>query len=133
MLVLESGKDVGSRGNTLSYTKAGTDALGLAGSHPYNRIFDIVEPLDGAELLATYSLDVTEEGLAKLSTFGLPATFGAIFSADTAFHKTYYLWKFRRQRPHGQFPLPGRHKGLMRMGIGDTMENEEASGTRTCR
>jgi hypothetical protein len=127
VLVLESGKDVGARGNTLSYTEAGTAALGLAGSHPYNRIFDIVEPLDGAELLATYSLDVTEEGLAKLSTFGLPATFGAIFSADTAFHKTYYLaGNFADNARMANFHYLAFVENLMRMGIQDTMENEEA-------
>lgn len=91
VLVLEQGKDIGLDGNQLSFTKEGTELTGLSGSRYYNHIFDIVTPLSSAEVLATYTLDVNDEGARKLKEAGLPSSFPAITRSTTAFHSTYYF------------------------------------------
>ncbi len=91
VFVLELGKDIGDRGNQLDFTEEGTALFDLSGKRYYNHTFDIVEPLSGVEVLATYNLDVTETGAQKLKEAGLPSSFPAITRTTSAFHSTYYF------------------------------------------
>ncbi|MBI9096752.1 MAG: hypothetical protein JEY71_17985 [Sphaerochaeta sp.] len=90
-LVLQSNEDIGEKANTFAFTQAGKTLLGQEGSNKYKHLFDIVEPLEGAKVLATYTLDVTPEGLEKLRSHGLEPSFPAIILGETANHKTYYF------------------------------------------
>ena len=91
VVVLTMAEDLDGKGNSLVYTSEANQLLYLEGSHPYNKIFDIVEPLDGSTILANYELDVTSSGQKKLIAEGLPSTFPAIIASDTAYHRSYYF------------------------------------------
>jgi hypothetical protein len=91
VFVLEMGMDIGAKGNQLNFTPEGSELFDLSGERYYNHIFDIVQPLAGVEVLATYTLDVTDSGARKLQEAGLTASFPAITRSTTAFHSTYYL------------------------------------------
>lgn len=58
-------------------------------SAPYNYWFDIIEPLEGADVLAHYSLSLTEQGTEQLQVAGIPTDFPAI--VHTSSTKTYYF------------------------------------------
>ncbi|MGE4583697.1 MAG: hypothetical protein AB7C91_03535 [Sphaerochaeta sp.] len=91
IVVLREGIELGADAMTFSYTEQGRSELGLTGSVNYRQIFDITEPMEGTEVLATYSLNVNPSGSARLQAFGLTSTFPAIQSKTTANHKAYYL------------------------------------------
>ena len=91
ILVLVVGEDLGPNVNQFVYTPAGERTLRLSGSTYYTHLFDIVEPLAGAEVLGEYQLDTTPQGARKLKDFGLETTFPAIIRGTTASHSTYYL------------------------------------------
>ena len=90
ILILDE-HDIGRKGNELIFTAKGTELTGISGSVSYQGLFDIVSPLNEAETLAYYSLDVTENGLAKLKSKGLDPVLPAVIRNETAFHTTYYL------------------------------------------
>ena len=90
-LILTSENDIGGQTNTFSFTQEGKNLLGLDKTETYLHLFDIVEPLQGAQVLASYTLDVTAEGLKKLHSHGLEPSFPAIVLGETANHKTYYF------------------------------------------
>lgn len=125
VLVLTCGPDIAEQGSTFTYTREGTAALGLSGTFPYNKIFDIVEPLDGSSTLAEYSLHATEQGAKKLREAGLPLTFPAIVSSDTAYHTSYYFAGNFADAP----VMPNFHylafiDDLMRIGIDNSITSE---------
>ncbi|AEV28235.1 hypothetical protein SpiGrapes_0377 [Sphaerochaeta pleomorpha str. Grapes] len=90
ILILDE-NDVGKKGNELTFTAKGTELTGISVTGPYQGLFDVVSTLSDAETLAYYSLDVTDNGLAKLKAKGLAPVFPAIIRNETAFHTTYYL------------------------------------------
>ncbi|NLE14633.1 MAG: hypothetical protein GX626_02020 [Spirochaetales bacterium] len=109
IVVLRSGIELGPGQMTFSYTERGEDLLGLSGSTAYRLLFDITEPLAGTEVLATYTLDVNEEGRQMLESFGLSSTFPAVQLKQTANHRAYYLggnWAYS-QRTLKLFRLKG--------------------------
>lgn len=125
ILVLEMGTDIESEGNQFAFTGEGNELLGLSGSTCYNRIFDIVEPLAGSEVLATYTLDVTEPGAAKLQQFGLAESFPAVVLGRTAYHSTYYLAGNWADSPAPlRFSFLAGIPTLMKRVTNDTMSSE---------
>jgi len=109
VVVLREGIELGPGRMTFSFTEKGTAVLELSGSIEYRLLFDITEPLGGTEVLATYSLDVSEKGKQLLERFGLPSSFPAIQLKQTANHRAYYLggnWAYS-QRTLKLFRLKG--------------------------
>ncbi len=126
-LVLTMGKEIGPLANQFAFTPEGETALGLSGIYQVPIQFDIVEPLSGAEVLATYTLDVHEKGEQMLKEVGLSPTFPAIIRGETAYHSTYYLagnWAFS-SRPIN-FPYLAGLSSVMRTAIPNSIENEKS-------
>jgi len=100
VVVLREGIELGPQALQFQFTDEGTQRLGLAGSHPYAQLFDITEPLAGTDVLATFELDATAEGTAKLASYGLGTSFPAIQLKQTAHHLSYYFggnWAYNRE------------------------------------
>lgn len=91
VLVLEEGKDTGSEGLQIAFNEEGQELTGLSGSYYYNYWFDVIEPLSAGRVLAEYTLDATQEGLAKLTERGIPVTFPAVVRGSAGLHTTYYF------------------------------------------
>ncbi|MGH0053925.1 MAG: hypothetical protein ACQ5SW_11090 [Sphaerochaetaceae bacterium] len=91
VIVLPSSLALGPKELQFSYTEQGTSFLNLSDSTAYEMVFDITEPLEGTEVLATFTLDLTERGKSLLRSYGLSATFPAIQLKETANHRVYYL------------------------------------------
>ena len=126
IVVLTMEEDLGPGANRFFFTEAGTEQLGLEGSHYYPHMFDIVTPLSGAEVLARYDLDVTASGSEKLHRSGIPASFPAIIRGSVAYHHTYYFagnWAYS--------PLPMKFSflagvpDLMKRASPDSLESEQ--------
>ncbi len=61
VIVLPSKQLLGPNEMQFTYTENGIRTLGLSGSISYEMVFDITEPLEGTDVLATYTLDLTEK------------------------------------------------------------------------
>jgi hypothetical protein len=53
--------------------------------------FDFVQPLEGTDILAEYTMEVTQEGQALLTSLGLDSVFPAITKKTTPDYTAYYL------------------------------------------
>ena len=91
VIVLPSNQLLGPNEMQFTYTEEGVKTLGLSGSISYKMVFDITEPLEGTDVLANYTLDLTEEGEALLQSYGLEDSFPAIQLKETANHRAYYF------------------------------------------
>ncbi|MGE4453856.1 MAG: hypothetical protein AB7D92_04920 [Sphaerochaeta sp.] len=91
VIVLPSSVALGPDEMQFSYTDQGEKILGLSESVSYQMVFDITEPLDGTEVLASYTIDLTDAGKKLLHSYGLLETFPAIQLKQTANHRAYYF------------------------------------------
>ncbi|WP_270180795.1 hypothetical protein [Alkalihalobacillus sp. CinArs1] len=89
-LIVIEGEEIGEDTVTFSFTENGKDHVSdhlVQESSSYHYWFDIVTPENDEEILATYSLDVTEEVEKTLSQSGVPVTFPAVINHQD----TYYF------------------------------------------
>lgn len=103
VVVLTSGVQLGSGAMQLALTAEGKALAGDLPNIAYHSIFDIVEPQADTNILATYSLDVTEEGAKLLKEHGLPTAFPAIVEKEVANHTMYYFagnWAYNKNPIH---------------------------------
>ena len=91
MAVLEEGKESGEGGNVFSWTEKGEAFVGSPVQTRYNYWFDVIEAGDNSEVWATYQLDLTDAGKAKLTELGIPTTFPAVVKHDTGVYTSYYF------------------------------------------
>ena len=101
VIVLRSNIELQGKEMFFSFTEAGNEILGLSGSTKYELLFDVTEPMAGTETLATYTLEVTEQGKALLASYGLTEQFPAVQLKETANHRSYYLggnWAYSNQK-----------------------------------
>lgn len=99
IVVLTEEGDLGPSSMRFLYTEEGERALHLEGDAVYRGMFDVVQPLAEGEVLASYSIDVTEAGKDALEAQGIPTDFPAIVRGRVAAHSTYYLagnWAYSR-------------------------------------
>jgi uncharacterized repeat protein (TIGR01451 family) len=83
LFVLESGIDVGKKGMKITDVRQDDIIMnGVYDNVPYYYWFDILEIHEGTEILANYHFDLTESGLKKMASFGVPDTFPAVIRAS---------------------------------------------------
>ncbi|SFC33084.1 hypothetical protein SAMN04488102_10523 [Alkalibacterium subtropicum] len=107
ILVLEEGQDFEGEGVRFDFTSQGQAFFGMSLSSQYGYWFDIVEA-EAADVLATYSLGLTEKGSKRLSEYdienmipavtrntvsGTPAYYFAGDFADMAATPSFYKYK----------------------------------------
>ena len=79
IVVLQFGPDIGPVGPRYFVSDPASPLMqGIAGDVPYLFWFDVVEPREGASVLGTFRLDVTESGKSLLDSFGLAPEWPAV-------------------------------------------------------
>ncbi|WP_100334015.1 hypothetical protein [Bacillus alkalisoli] len=84
-------KDMLRKEVLLQYTTQGIDTLGLTESAPYHYWFDIIVPQNEAEVLATFSLALTEEAESLLKENGIPTMFPSVVHHQNPAYESYYF------------------------------------------
>ncbi|MEC3883368.1 hypothetical protein VKA52_06490 [Halobacillus sp. HZG1] len=78
-----------------TFTDKGEEQFNLQQSTPYLYSFDILEAEEGAEVLAEYEIQTSEQGTGKLDEHGIPATFPAVTHyEDQGGHRYYFSGDF---------------------------------------
>ncbi|WPZ17028.1 hypothetical protein UM396_10385 [Geobacillus subterraneus] len=90
-LIVLDRRDLGGDGVVFSYTKAGKARWGQHERVPYSYWFDIVQPLDPDDVLATYTLSLSKRGNEKLRAIGVPVSFPAVVRYETRTYQSYYF------------------------------------------
>lgn len=91
LLVLQLHKDTTSLGSKIHFTQQGIDFFHLKRGATYSYWFDIVIPDSESYVLATYAIQLTEEGERRLQERGIPLTFPAIVKNKTNHYTSYYF------------------------------------------
>lgn len=84
-------KDMITNKVLFQYTEQGSSIFGLTESAPYHYWFDIIVPKNEEEVLATFSVSVTEEAGSILKENGIPTTFPAVIHHQNAAYDSYYF------------------------------------------
>jgi hypothetical protein len=90
-LVVMDKKDTGKKGVVFSTTSQGEDLIGEEISTPYSYWFDIVDAINPDEVVANYTLSLSESGKEKMKALNLPATFPAVIHGQNRQFDTYYF------------------------------------------
>lgn len=69
---------------------ANNDVLQGVNTSTFTNWFDIVEPMQGTEVLMDYHLQVTKAGQYKMEEHGLPIVFPAVMRLERSY-RAYYL------------------------------------------
>ncbi|MFG6494940.1 hypothetical protein P8610_06240 [Fictibacillus sp. UD] len=97
MLVLDS-KDMKQKGTVFSFSKKGEEMYGLDAAVPYHYWFDVISPLNEAEVMANYQLKLTDSGENKLNKYQIPLTFPAVVHhQNTLYSSTYFAGDYADQ------------------------------------
>lgn len=89
--VLENGIDVGSRGLQVEFAAPYQAEFSVSASVAYHYWFEFITPDPGTEVLASYNLDLTAAGQARLAALGLPAQFPAMIRNRNTQYTAYYF------------------------------------------
>ncbi|BCB05613.1 hypothetical protein [Bacillus sp. KH172YL63] len=90
-LVILDEKDIGKKGVVFKTTASGEEAFGESISVPYSYWFDIVEPINPDQVLANYTLSLTDSGKETLRGLNIPETFPAVVHQKNRSYQTYYF------------------------------------------
>jgi hypothetical protein len=90
-LVILDKNDIGKEGVIFSTTSAGEKQFGEKINVPYSYWFDIVEPINEEEVLASYTLSLSKSGKETLKALNLPETFPAVVHGENQVFDTYYF------------------------------------------
>lgn len=90
-LMILNGDDITDKGAIFSTTKKGEEEFGEDMSVAYSYWFDIVEAINPDEVLAEYSLSLTDKGKDKLKGINLPTSFPAVIHQENRQFETYYF------------------------------------------
>lgn len=91
LVVLIEGVDTPVGAVRIAMTPAAVERYGTTRSEIWDNWFDIVEPLPGTEVLATYSVALTEAGKKKARGVPITGAIPAIMRRDTPQRLSYYF------------------------------------------
>lgn len=91
VVVLQKGKELGKRDLYLQFEEKYQAEFGIDQSVSYEYWFELTEPDASAETLASYQLDLTEEGKLVFEKLGLPLTFPAMIRSQNTQFTSYYF------------------------------------------
>ncbi|MGG1630314.1 hypothetical protein [Rossellomorea sp. NRS-1567] len=90
-LVVLDKDDIGKRGVVFFTTPEGEELIGEKISTPYSYWFDIVEAINPDEVMANYTLSLSESGKDTMKALNLPVTFPAVVHGQNRQYNTYYF------------------------------------------
>lgn len=95
LLVLQEGKDVGSKGLVIEPVRPRAPLTqGVSRNTPYSYWFDIVSPESGTEVLARFRFHLTPQGEEKMRASAVPETFPAVLLGSGASRRVYLAGDF---------------------------------------
>ncbi|WP_454192706.1 hypothetical protein [Paenibacillus sp. Marseille-Q7038] len=90
MVVLDS-SDLDAHSFGVEFSEKGHEWSRMKGKTSYHGWFDIVEPRTRAEVMAEYTMDLSDAGAEKLISAGIPDHFPAITRLNHTTHYSYYF------------------------------------------
>lgn len=90
-IVVLGKNDLQGDGIDFNLTDQGNKAFSSELDSSYTYWFDIVEPLDEEEVLASYTLPVKKESLDKIKGYGIPVQFPAVIRHQNRQYTSYYF------------------------------------------
>nr|WP_299743289.1 hypothetical protein [uncultured Rossellomorea sp.] len=90
-LVVLDKDDIGKKGVVFSTTPQGEEFIGEEISTAYSYWFDIVEAINPDEVMANYTLSLSESGKDTMKALNLPVTFPAVVHGQNRQFDTYYF------------------------------------------
>ncbi|PFA67449.1 hypothetical protein CN378_11450 [Bacillus sp. AFS015802] len=90
-LVVLDQDDIGKKGVVFSTTSQGEDFIGEKIDVPYSYWFDMVEAVDPDEVMANYTLSLSNCGKDTMKALNLPVTFPAVVHGENRQFDTYYF------------------------------------------
>ncbi|WP_211747204.1 hypothetical protein [Paenibacillus sp. Marseille-Q4541] len=112
-IVVLDKEDLGPYSFGVEFTEKGIEWGQMKGRTAYYEWFDIVEPRQRAEVLAEYTMKLTDSGEDKLKAAGIPVHFPAITRFNHTTHYSYYFAGDYADR--GVTPYPVQYKGWDRI------------------
>jgi hypothetical protein len=89
--IFEKPEHVGNKDLRIEYTDAAVETYGVKKMVPYYYWFEFTKPGNATQVLATYTLDVTPEGLKVLESLGLSPEFPAVYRFTNVQYDSYYF------------------------------------------
>lgn len=89
--VLAWKEDFGPEGLDFIMEPGYQDEFGISGTIPYYSYFEFAAPREGTEVLASYRLDLTASGQAKLDALGLKSRLPAVLRKRSENYTAYYF------------------------------------------
>ncbi|MGA9228324.1 MAG: hypothetical protein WB217_18385, partial [Mesobacillus sp.] len=90
-IVVIGEEDIDGEGLKFLLTQKGDKTFNADLNSRYTYWFDIIEPLDKAEILANYQLPVKEQAMEKLASYGIPLQFPAVIHHKNKLYSSYYF------------------------------------------
>ena len=91
IVVFEKNKDFGKDYVYITFDEKYYDEFGIKGDIQYDYWFEFGVPDSSAEVLASFTFDVTEQGAQKLAELGLSSVFPAIVRNINTQYTSYYF------------------------------------------
>lgn len=91
IVVLESKKDVKASGLKIHFNRRQKAYFGVEEDVYYSYWFDIIEPYEQTDILATYKLKLTDEGMKKFEQISNTTEFPAVVKYKTDKYTSYYF------------------------------------------
>jgi hypothetical protein len=91
ILVLEGKKHLGNKGLGIAFNEGYSKEFGISKEIPYYYWFEIAQADPDAEAIATYKIDLTEEGSKIFEENGISKTFPAVMRYKNQQYTSYYF------------------------------------------
>ena len=91
IVVLEDGKDVSEKGLTIAFEDQYKEEFDIDKDIAYQYWFEFIEPSSNSEQIASYHLDVTDQGEKTLKELGLSSVFPAVVRTTHSKYISYYF------------------------------------------
>ncbi len=90
VFVLKQGEDFGNEIIKVIFSEQALKEFKVSNNARYYYWFDILEPLEGTEILGYYKIDITDRGKKIMNNFGLKEIFPAVIRTKSPY-RTYYF------------------------------------------
>lgn len=94
VFVLRQGEDVGDENIKVVFSDQALREFKVRNNVPYYYWFDILEPMEGTEILGHYRIDITDRGKKIMNNFGLKEIFPAVVRTQSPYHTYYFAGDF---------------------------------------
>jgi hypothetical protein len=124
VFVLKQGEDVGVENIKIIFNEQALREFKVKNNARYYYWFDILEPLEGTEILGDYRIDITDKGKKVLNDFGLRETFPAVVRTQLPYRTYYFAGDFSDIKKVPSF-WQVSYYNLLRADLSADMEGEQ--------